>query len=277
MSVTGPSWSHIFSMTTESIKSLDEHLEEVMLLENRKLLSLSFEDEPIIPAEFIERLRSGEKDGDILFDRVFPERVRFVSTIQWSPIEIAQLIFEWLKDDMPNARFVDMGSGVGKLCLLLSLLSKLQVTGIEQRLQLVNIAREIAEKNAINARFEHMNCVDVDWNDYDVFYFYNPFQEHIASGDFHIIDTEIELDRKFHVKYTEHVRCCLEEMAAGKRLITYHGFGGDVPASFDLIHIARVGSGRLCLWEKMALPESQFGNESSKDDPSFSISNKLKG
>ncbi|MGZ6423351.1 MAG: class I SAM-dependent methyltransferase, partial [Bdellovibrionota bacterium] len=145
-----------------------------------------------------------------------------------------------------------MGSGVGKLCLILSLVSDLQVTGVEQRSYLVEIAKMIAKRNSLAVRFDHMNCLDVDWGSFDVFFFYNPFQEHIALSEFHLIDDQVDLDRKFHVEYTERVRHELSKMSPGRRLITFHGYGGRIPGSFKLIRSARVGNGKLCMWEKMS-------------------------
>jgi len=245
----------------ESTKTIDEYLEGVMSLHSRRHLPLHFDGDPIIPEDVIQKLRSGRNDGDRFFDRVFPERLRLISFVQWSPIEVALTIAAWLKKDMPNARFVDMGSGVGKLCLVLSLVSDLRVMGIEQRDYLVEIARMIAKRNSIHAQFEHMNCIDVDWEQHDVFYFYNPFQEHVALGEFHLIDDKIDLDRKFHVEYTERVHQELRKMAPGKRLITFHGFGGRIPRSLRLIRSARVGNGKLCMWEKMSFTEFQGQSE----------------
>jgi len=249
------------SMRHDSTKTIDEYLEGVMSLHSRQHLPLHFEKDPLIPIDVIQNLRSGRVDGDRAFDRVFPERLQLISFVQWSPIEVALTIAAWLKKDMPHARFIDMGSGVGKLCLLLSLISDLRVTGVEQREYLVEIARLIAKRNSIRAQFEHMNCLDVDWSAYDVFYFYNPFQEHVALGEFHLIDDKVDLDRKFHVEYTERVHQELSDMAQGKRLITFHGFGGRIPRTLKLIRSARVGNGKLCMWEKISAAEFQNQRE----------------
>jgi hypothetical protein len=91
--------------------------------------------------------------------------------------------------------------------------------------------------------------MDLDWADYDAFYFYNPFAEQLhdqASG----------LDRTLMVapsRFFDYVTGARERLAAariGTRVVTYHGFGAPAPYGYDLIETHPIGTDRLELWVK---------------------------
>ena len=72
-----------------------------------------------------------------------------------------------------------MGSGCGKFYSVTALTSSGQITGVEQRPELVDIAKKAAgELNIENVVFIHNNMTELDWAYFDGFYLFNPFYEH---------------------------------------------------------------------------------------------------
>jgi len=223
-------------------------------LEMLNQLSMDFETPPVISPDMIKNIQSGETPEDIEFDQIYPPRIRALSDIQWTSIKVARLISEMIGKDS-KARFIDIGAGVGKLCILLSFLTDMEIFGIEQREDLHKITQAIIQNNHIEkVHMIHGNMLSLDWSEYDVFYLYNPFQEHVidvfwAGG---LIDQNIGLDKKYYAQYVESVFCQMAKLEVGKKVIILHGYGGIMPPSMKLLNSRRVSDGELCLWEKTA-------------------------
>jgi SAM-dependent methyltransferase len=210
----------------------------------------TFTSSPVLSEDLIRRLRSEETVLDREFDDIFPSYYQVVSDVHWSSIEVAKQIADWLKE-MPKLRFIDIGCGVGKLCLLLRLLTHHEIFGIEQRINLVRIAKEIIKQNNLSQiSVMALNMTALDWSKYDVYYLYNPFQEHQVGSGLGVIEQNIDLDEKYFVHYTSEVFRQLSWAEPGKLLITYHGFGGRVPPSWKLISSKFIENGHLELWKK---------------------------
>lgn len=220
-------------------------------------LSSSFSATPTISVELIKKIQLLDEIDDTEFDDIYPPRVRAVSDIQWSSIKVAHRIAEIIGKDS-KLRFIDVGSGIGKLCTLLSFLTELEIFGIEQRKDLFEISQTIAMKNSLDkVHFIHGNMLDLNWSDYDIFYFYNPFQEHICDdSDIGLIDRNIDLDRKLYVQYVSEVFRQMTWLTPGKKVITFHGYGGKMPPSMKLLDCRLIDNGHLCLWEKTISEET---------------------
>jgi SAM-dependent methyltransferase len=152
-----------------------------------------------------------------------------------------------------KARFMDIGSGVGKLCTLLSFLTNLEIFGLEQREDLFKISQTVAIQNSLSrVHFIHGNMLDLNWQEYDIFYLYNPFQEHTIgeSSDIGLIDRNIALDGKYYAQYISEVFRQMTWLEPGKKVIIYHGYGSAMPPSMKLVRSHYVANGHLCLWEK---------------------------
>ena len=205
---------------------------------------------PVLSKDLIERIRNGDLVSDREFDEIFPPYYRAASDVHWSSIEVARQIAFWL-NEMPKFRFIDIGCGVGKLCLLLQLLTQQEIHGIEQRINLVRIAKEIIKTNSLTQiSIVALNMVALDWSKYDVYYLYNPFQEHVVGSGPGVIEPNIDLNSKYFAHYTSEVFRQLSWAEPGKLLITYHGFGGRVPSSWKLIVSKHIEKGHLELWKK---------------------------
>lgn len=206
-----------------------------------------------VPLSIVDRLRAGELVvHNDEFDRIFPLELRIISSIQWSPVLVAKIIANTLQGRQ-NLRFLDIGSGVGKLCLLLGILTDMEITGVEQRRNLIKISKRIAKESALSrVHFFHRNMMDIDWGSFDVFYFYNPFQEHRYGADYARIDNAVEYDLKMFHQYVEEAKRQFARLTPGKIVITYHGFGGEMPKCMRLTKSLLVEEGgHLSFYEKV--------------------------
>jgi hypothetical protein len=58
--------------------------------------------------------------------------------------------------------------------------------------------------------------------------------------------------RERYVAAIDVVQRQLSHSAAGTRVVTYHGFGGEPPPAFDLVHRETAREDELCLWVRRA-------------------------
>src|SRR4051794_18508227 len=138
----------------------------------------------------IKRMRDGEVVADRAWDQLYPAWVRELSHYHWTPVSVARRAAEWLATDA-KTRILDVGSGAGKFCAGGALTSPAVFTGVEQRPHLVEIARQVARTSCIKrCTFVQGNARDLDWNEFDAFYLYNPFAEHLPG--YPSIDDAIE-------------------------------------------------------------------------------------
>jgi predicted RNA methylase len=203
-------------------------------------------------ATIAKDLQGGRKVTDFRFDQVFPPEIRKLSETHWSPVEVAIRAAELLASH-DRTRILDVGSGCGKFCLVASLSCPGQYVGVEQRLQLVEVARKAgAELNAKNAAFIQDNMTDLDWSFFDGFYFFNPFYEHKVKEI--RIDTTLSYSQDKFVRYVETVRSKLKSARLGTKVVTYHGFGGDMPPGYQCLQKEPIATSYIELWVKTNLP-----------------------
>jgi SAM-dependent methyltransferase len=185
---------------------------------------------PPAVAAFIE----GADDVDVGFDAsVFPpEFGSLVSRWHWTPLAVARRAAALLANG-GSPRILDVGSGVGKFCIAGALTTDAIFVGIEQRGRLVEAAREAASLcGAQRASFVHANMLEVDFADFDAFYFFNPFLELIDPAPFPI-DRRIPLSSLRHREYVAASCSRLGEVKTGTRVVIYGGLGGEMPAGFS--------------------------------------------
>ncbi|WP_374073491.1 methyltransferase domain-containing protein [Bdellovibrio bacteriovorus] len=231
----------------------------------RDLLSEKFESPPILPLELIQHLKSGVPLDDNEFDQILPPLFRFLSPVHWTSIKVAQTLAEWLQP-YKGKKFIDLGSGVGKLCILLRLLTDLEIYGVEQRRNLVAISDEIVSVNNLDrVKFSNGNLIDLNWADYDIYYLYNPFQEHVSALNAFLIDSNIKMSTDHYRQYIAKVSEELKKAKEGTVLITYHGYGGSTNKFWKLIHSQFIEGGFLCMWIK----DSKQSNTRTTSVPSF--------
>jgi SAM-dependent methyltransferase len=181
----------------------------------------------------IEDLEEGEPRSieDEKFDQIYPERIRKLSPLQWTPVRIAAEAVQLLIA-APGTRVLDIGCGPGKFCLVAAALSQGHFTGIEQRANLAAAARQAAVALGLsNVEIVHGNIVDLTFAEYDAFYLFNPFEENMFRG--HKIDSSVPLSPELFEKYTRHVAAELGARPLGTRVVTYSGYADEIPSCYD--------------------------------------------
>ena len=168
-------------------------------------------------------------DPDVAFDLELPRRLQGVSAIHFTPTRVAQQAAAMLA---PRAgmRVLDVGAGPGKFCIVAArAVPQATFVGIEVRANLVHIARKLAARFAVtNVEFFEGDAMDLAWDRFDAFYFYNPFGEHVHETA-HVIDRTLDRSAVTYARSVQIVRDGLAATRAGTRVVTYHGFGAEPP------------------------------------------------
>jgi len=203
---------------------------------------------------------------DDRFDRAFPPRWRACSARHWTPVEVAVCAALWFAESGAR-RILDVGSGVGKMCIIGALATDLEFVGVEHRASLVEAAREAAELFSVGDRasFAHASVDGFDASGFDAFYFYNPFGEnlHVPSES---LDSSVELGHERYMRDVRHAKEMLRDAPVGTRVVTYHGFGGRVPKGYFLDRAERIGTDALRLWVKYHTDTPNDGAKPVVDD-----------
>ena len=192
------------------------------------------------------RLRAGDLARvERAFDRLVPPDVQYLARTHWTPIEIA-IRAASLLCPVDNTRVLDVGAGIGKLCTVGALSGRGFWCGVEQYEPLVRIADRIARQLGAGDRttFIHDDAFAIDWRGFDAVYLYNPFEFRLApSPSDPLID------------YQDQARRVCERLAGlarGTRVVTLNGFGGVIPAGYELAYHERITAFDLdlVLWIK---------------------------
>lgn len=216
-----------------------------------------------------DALRRGAAVPDAEFDRLFPEELRDRSHLHWTPVAVALRAAALLAPrDLhrtpvvvargaielhpPRAiRVLDVGAGVGKLCAIGALVTGAVWWGIEQDAVQVAAAHHAAWALGITdrTRFVQGDGSRLSWDGFDAFYFYNPFHTVMlaphASPFVRYATIQATLRR---------IEQRLAATPPGTRVVTFHGFGGQLPASFARIAREPAGDDALELWIQGAPP-----------------------
>lgn len=174
--------------------------------------------------------------SDRNFDNLYPFSIQALAGKHWTPLHIAEKAAIFLATGS-NTRILDIGSGVGKFCLAAAYRNpNLFYYGIEQRENLVIQAKEVQEKLKIrNAWFIHGNFTQLDFNNYDHFYFFNPFYENLITKD--KIDENIKCSERLFDYYNNHLYRQLKLKPVGTRLVTLNSNDEEVPPEYTLYNV----------------------------------------
>jgi predicted RNA methylase len=207
-------------------------------------------DSEVEARELGDALRAGEGAHDDDFDQFIPHEDRRVSADYWTPVRVATRAAQWL--DYFGARsVVDVGSGVGKFCVAAALGSHCQFTGIEHRSRLVTASRALARTFDVEDRidFVQSTTTDVGWPKADAYYLYNPFGENLSRFEYQL-DRDVELGIDRYKREIAAAERFIEHAPRGTFLLTYNGFGGRVPDSYEQVAIDRDQPYELRMWRK---------------------------
>jgi len=186
--------------------------------------------------------------SDARLHYLYPESIQLLARGHWTPLQIAQMAAEFLTPTR-GVKVLDIGSGVGKFCLAGAYYKpEASFFGVEQRKDLTDHAEVARAMLGIkNAYFINSNFTQLDFKQYDHFYFYNSFYENLVDTD--KIDESISYSWELYNLYNRFLYKKLDEMPSGTRLATFHCLEDKIPASYHLVE-SKVGC-LLKFWLKL--------------------------
>lgn len=181
------------------------------------------------------------------FDLIYPESIRKFTRRHWTPVAVAKLAAEYLAAGK-NTKILDIGSGAGKFCMVGAATTTGKFTGIEQRKGLHDFCVKAARVHHLeNISFLHGNITELDFSDYDAFYFYNSFRENIDITA--VIDDSVETGVHLMDVYSRSVHDKLAARKPGTRLATYWTRENLIPSDYRIVSTGF--NGLLMLYEKI--------------------------
>lgn len=174
-----------------------------------------------------------------------------LSEMFWTPVEVAHRSAQLLVAN-PGDRILDVGSGVGKFCLVGAATTAGVFHGIEQRGDLVEEAERVRQAHPwteTSTAFRVGNMSEEAWDQYEGIYLFNPFFEQ-TSGPWCQIDDTVPYSRETQDRYIETALAKLTATRAGTRVATYFGLGARLPAEFRKTSYEQFDKGPLELWVK---------------------------
>ena len=191
-----------------------------------------------------EYLKLGMDVADEAFNSIYPERINKFARSHWTPVRVAKVAAQFLAET-PGAKVLDIGSGAGKFCMIGSVFTKGHFTGVEQRESLYQLSNRLLQcYRLLNVKFIHSNITQIEFREYNAFYYFNSFFENIEQSK--AIDNTVEIDKHLYGLYSEYMREQLSGMPIGTRLATY--WSDEVPVGYKLQ--SENFDGFLKMWEK---------------------------
>jgi SAM-dependent methyltransferase len=190
---------------------------------------------------------------DKAFDAQLPRYERERSRQHWTPVSVAACAARAFSA-FGAKRILDVGSGPGKFCVVAGCLQpELRMYGVEQRPRLVRVGRRMARHfDAPNVQFFAGNATLQPWEEYDGFYFFNPFAESIFEDSDRFDDRVSFSTMRFGVELLR-AESKLARARVGTVVVTYHGLGGAIPSTFELVSDEAAGSDRVRTWVQRRL------------------------
>jgi len=171
---------------------------------------------------------------DSHLNKLYPESIQLLAYRHWTPINITQLVAPFLVTH-PGVKVLDIGSGVGKFCLAAAYYKPYaSFFGVEQRKDLVDHAEKARGILGFdNVHFIHGNVTDLDFKQYDHFYFFNSFYENLMDKD--KIDDNVKYSTRLFNYYHNRLYKKLEEMPVGTRVTTFHCLDDKIPPGYQVV------------------------------------------
>ena len=165
---------------------------------------------------------------------LYPLHIQLLDKSHWSPLIIIKKACQFLAEKS-GVRILDIGSGSGKFCLAGAYCKPHAFfSGVEQRRYLVDVAHAAQEKlGKMHVKFKHANFTEVDFNDYDHFYFYDPFFENLPEST--KIDDTVEHSCKLFEYYNRLLSKKLREKPIGTKIVTYRSMGFEILPGYVMV------------------------------------------
>lgn len=200
---------------------------------------------PLLEKEIITTRWFG---SDAQFNQLYPAPMQLLAKRHWTPLVVARKAANFLAAES-DAKILDIGSGVGKFCLAAAHYKpKAFYYGIEQRKNLIHdaeAAKTILEYE--NVFFLNGNFTQVDFKQYDHFYFYNSFYENLTATD--KIDDSIDYSPELFKYYNRYLLKQLEQKPPGTRVAAYHSLEDEMPPGYEVVGVEM--DSRLKFWIKI--------------------------
>lgn len=172
--------------------------------------------------------------SDFQFNQLYSSSIQTLAQRHWTPLGVARKAANFLAAES-NVRILDIGSGVGKFCLAAAHYKpKAFFNGVEQRRRLVDYGEAAKEiLNLENVSFMNGNFTQIDFRNYDHFYFYNSFYENITGTD--KIDNSIDYSLELYNYYNRYLYKQLEQKPPGTRLASFHSLEDEIPQGYHIV------------------------------------------
>ena len=184
---------------------------------------------------------------DTQFNELYPYNIQLLAKRHWTPLRIARWTTEFLTA-APGCKILDIGSGVGKFCLAGALYAPDALFyGVEQRQYLIGHA--VAAKRTLglnNVSFIHGNFTQLDFRQYDHFYFFNSFYENLDEDG--RIDYGINYSEALYEYYARNLYNGLKVTPSGTKVVTYHTLWHEIPNDYRMVE--SLENGALTFWIK---------------------------
>jgi SAM-dependent methyltransferase len=187
---------------------------------------------------------------DACFDQALPRYERDRSSQYWTPVAVSARVAA-IFSERGARKVLDVGCGPGKFCVVAGALRPgLHVSGIEQRSRLVRLGKRLVRKFGLrNVELSTGDATKLSWDDFDALYFFNPFIESTFSPAFRFDDDVVHSKRRFGAELLR-VESLLARAPLGTMFVTYHGLGGPIPSSYELVGEERAGTDKIRTWVK---------------------------
>ena len=186
------------------------------------------------------------------FCQLYSPEIRTLNELHWSPLRIIRKAVQFLTS-RDGVSILDIGSGVGKFCLAGAYHQPSALFfGVEQRQYLIDEARQANEKlGGLKADFMCRNFTQLEFSEFDNFFFYNSFFENLpGTGK---IDNSLEYSKELYEYYTYYLRRKFSVLPEGTRIVTYCSWDDEIPSGYNLVETRE--EGLLKFWKKGTEPE----------------------
>ncbi len=183
--------------------------------------------------EIVRKIRSKEDVPDEDFDDMFPPEFRTHSNQHFTSIFIAKTAAQYLCFT-EHEQILDVGSGIGKFCIVGALQNNARFTGVEMRKNFVEAGNTFIRDHGIsNVHFINDNILNVSFKGFKGVYLFNPFFELLDNKS--CIDDQLASNKNAYDSYFNHVFTELENMNAGTRLVAYYTPEEQIPTNFHKV------------------------------------------